>query len=160
MSKKNYRFKFKDWGQIIGTTIGLAISATMTGAFIYVIQNMNLAHERSVAFGSFCIACAICLGCFVHLVYFLVYRVVVEGATIKVRRILGTKKMNIDCGVKCHYKKVETRTSRSYSVRCYFTLANDATTIKFILRDDFAAEKLLCILSDTGVNIYKDNGDH
>ena len=83
--------------------------------------------------------------------------VVVEEKTIKVRGILGTKKMDIHNGIECTCKLKGSvgNNRRPSSLHYVITIVDETKKITFKLVDKSSVEQFLFILINAGVRVQR-----
>lgn len=95
----------------------------------------------------------------VYLVHAFIFRVVIEGMTIKVRDVLGTRKMDINSGVTCTCELKES-IGRYHRTRTWYYIIrlDDGTKkLKFKLFYKSDVEQFISILSDACVSVQRDD---
>lgn len=155
--KKDYRFK---------TNIIIAVPAyCFMMAFLTVILVMSVKgligmgpndDKTMQIIGTVFISAAIFL-LLVEIVNALVFRVVVDGNTVEVRKIFGTKKMEMHVGVNCTIitKITGGHNGRPCITRHKFTLDDGVNQIKFTLHNSANAGTLADIIVACGARIDK-----
>ena len=95
----------------------------------------------------------------VNLVHALIFRVVIEDMTIKVRDVLGTRKMDINSGITCTCKLKEN-IGRDHRTRTWYYIIrlDDGTKkLKFKLFYKSDVEQFISILTDACVSVQRDD---
>ena len=95
----------------------------------------------------------------VNLIHSLIFRVVVEDTTIKIRGVFGTKRMDIHNGIQCtcELKGSVGNSNHPRSLHHVITLVDGVNKIKFKLTRASDVEQFIFIMKDAGVNVQRND---
>ena len=95
----------------------------------------------------------------VNLIHALIFRVVVEDTTIKIRGVFGTKRMDIHNGIQCtcELKGSVGNSNHPRSLHHVITLVDGVNKIKFKLTRASDVEQFIFIMKDAGVNVQRND---
>ena len=95
----------------------------------------------------------------VNLIHALIFRVVVEDRTIKMRGVFGTKRMDIHNGVQCtcQLKGSVGNSNHPRSIHHVITLVDGVNKIKFKLTRASDVEQFIAIMTDAGARVQRND---
>ena len=153
----NFRFKGTCRGYFPSVIVLLAFSCALLVMSIRGLLAMTPAEDKTMQIVGVVVTGAIFLMALVYLAQVLLFRVVVEDKTIKVRGVFGTKKMDIHNGIECtcRLKGSVGTNRRPGSLHYVITIVDETKKITFKLVDKGSVEKFLFILIDEGVRVQR-----
>ena len=155
-TKKDYRFKTSNIIIVPAYSVMLAILTALLVMSVNGLKAMGPEDNKSMQIFGIVFFSVIIFLLLIALVNALVFRVTVDGNTVEVRKVFGTKKMDIHVGVKCTVQIESVGGGhRSYSKRWRFTLDDGTNKIKFTLYSDYYDCTFSDILMACGARIDK-----
>lgn len=153
----NFRFKGTCKEYILVALVYLAFPCALLVMSIKGLLDMSPTEDNTMQIVGVATMGVLLLMALVYLAHTLRFRVVVEDKTIKVRGILGTKKMDIHNGIECicRLKGSVGNNRRPRSLHYVITIVDETKKITFKLVDKGSVEQFLFILIDAGVRVQR-----
>ena len=155
--KKDYRFKTSNIITMPAYCVMLALLTVLLVLSVKGLNAMGPNDEKSMQIIGIGFISVVILLLFVAIVHALIFRVAVDDNTVEVRKIFGTKKMEIHNGVNCAIiiRRQGGYNGRPYTTRYKFTLDDGANQIKFTMYNSAGADTFADILVACGARIDK-----
>ena len=153
----NFRFKGTCKEYILVALVYLVFPCALLVMSIKGLLDMSPSEDNTMQIVGVATMSVLLLMALVYLAHTLLFRVVVEDKTIKVRGILGTKKMDIHNGIECTctLKGSVGNNRRPRSLYYVITIVDETKKITFRLVDKGSVEQFLFILIDAGVRVQR-----
>jgi hypothetical protein len=153
----NFRFKGTCKETIPAALVFWAFPCALLVMSIKGLLDMSSNEDKTMQIVGVAFISVLLLMALVYLAHTLLFRVVVEDKTIKVRGILGTKKMDIHNCIECICKLKGSvgNNRRPGSLHYVITIVDETKKITFKLVDKSSVEQFLFILIDAGVRVQR-----
>ena len=154
-----FRFKGKNTILISMAIVFLVMTIPIFVMSVKGLLNMGPDDNKTLQIVGVAVMGALVPIALVNLIHALIFRVVVEDMTIKMRGVFGTKRMGIhnDIQCTCELKGSVGNSNHPRSLHHVITLVDGVNKIKFKLTRASDVEQFIFIMTDAGVNVQRND---